>query len=142
MSSGALPVTLAGGAPSRWSRKELLKVASEWREELWRKTAGRISLSSFIAQHLPVLHFPADVAEALSSGDVTFIEAATLARLTANSLVCSPQAARARRRELLLSHQAVQRSQTRLRARRVKDLLGELGESALNSMSRGVGGEG
>lgn len=47
-----------------------------------------------------------------------------LARLTAERLGCSSQAARARRAELLRQHLAVQGSQTRLRGR-VRELLGE-----------------
>lgn len=64
------------------------------------------------------------MADALSSGDINLQEAAQLARLTAERLDCSAQAARARRREILQAHVAVQGSQTRLRER-VKEMLGE-----------------
>lgn len=98
---------------------------------LARETSGRVSVNSFIGQYLQVLDFPSDATDALSSGEVNLQEAAQLARLTGERLGCSPQAARAVRRELLRSHTAVQGSQTRLRAR-VKDLLGEaLGPEAI-----------
>ncbi|MGB8509186.1 MAG: hypothetical protein WCD76_12435 [Pyrinomonadaceae bacterium] len=115
------------GRPSRWRREDLLKVAGELRGLLQRETSGRVSLSSFIGQYLQVLHFPSDVVDALSSGEVNLQEAASLTRLTAERLGCSPQAARARRREILQSHLAVQGSQTRLRSR-VKEVLGETTE--------------
>lgn len=112
------------GRPSKWRREDLTRAASLLRGLLERETSGRVSVSSFIAQYLPVLHFPSDVADALGSGQINLQEAAQLARLTADHLGCSPQAARARRVEILRSHLAVQGSQTRLRGR-VKELLGE-----------------
>ena len=93
-----------------------------------------MSLSSFIGQYLQVLHFPSDVADALSSGEVNLQEAASLTRLTAERLGCSAQGARARRREILRSHLAVQGSQTRLRSR-VKEVLGETTEPDISSDS-------
>lgn len=45
---------------------------------------------------------------------------------------CSPQAARARRREILQAHLAVQGSQTRLRER-VKEMLGETREPEISA---------
>ena len=120
------------GRPSRWPRERLTEAASVLRALLERETRGRVSVSSFIGQYLPLLRFPSDVTAALSSGDINLQEAAQLARLTAERLDCSPAAARARRAELLEQHLAVQGSQTRLRAR-VKELLGEAGEQAVSS---------
>ena len=91
-------------------------------------------MNSFIGQYLPLLQFPADVTDALSSGHINLQEAAQLARLTTERLVSSPAAARARRVELLQQHLAVQGSQTRLRAR-VKELLGETQETEISSES-------
>src|SRR5215208_7019107 len=62
------------GRPSRWKREDLLKVAGELRLLLKRETSGRVSLSSFIAQYLPVLHFPTDVADALAGGRINLQE--------------------------------------------------------------------
>jgi hypothetical protein len=91
---------------------------------LERETQGRVSVNSFIGQYLPLLLFPSDVTDALASGRINLQEAAQLARLTPQRLDCSPRIARDRRAELLLSHVAVQGSQTRLRTR-VRELLGE-----------------
>jgi hypothetical protein len=112
------------GRPSRWPREKLTEAASLLRTALERETGGRVCVSSFTGQYLPILQFPSDVAEALTSGRVNLQEAAQLARLTAERLGCSSQAARSSRAELLRQHLAVQGSQTRLRGR-VKELLGE-----------------
>lgn len=112
------------GRPSRWPREHLLEVARQLRDILVRETSGRISLQSFIGQHLRVLHFPADVQTSLASGDINLQEAAELARLTPERLGCSPTEARGQRAEILQSHLAVQGSQTRLRSR-VRELVGD-----------------
>jgi len=128
------------GRPARWPREKLLEAAATLRGLLERETQGRVSLNSFIGQYLPLLEFPTDVAEALSSGQVNLLEASQLARLTPERMSCSAQAARTRRVELLKHHLAVQGSQTRLRAR-VKELLGETDAQAVSSenMSQIVG---
>lgn len=112
------------GRPARWPREHLLEVARHLRAVLERETSGRISLQSYIGQHLRVLHFPADVQAMLAAGAVNLQEAAQLARLTAARLNCSPTEARTRRAELLRAHLAIQGSQNRLRMQ-VKELLGE-----------------
>jgi hypothetical protein len=112
------------GRPSRWPREHLLSVAQHLRAILARETSGRISLQSFIGQHLRVLRFPPDVQAALATGQLNLQEAAHLARLTAQRLGCAPSEARRRRSELLRTHLAVQGSQNTLRSR-VKELLGE-----------------
>lgn len=120
------------GRPSRWPREKLIEAAGILRGLLQRETSGRIDLNSFIGQYLPILEFPSDVVEALSSGQVNLQEAAQLARLTMQRLGVSAQAARARRKELLKQHLAVQGSQTRLHAR-VKEILGETNAQAVSS---------
>src|SRR5215210_6501080 len=122
------------GRPSRWPREKLTEAASVLRGILERETRGRVSVNSFIGQYLPLLQFPSDVTDALSSGLINLQEAAQLARLTAKRLDCSPTAARGRRAEFLQQHLAVQGSQTRLRAR-VKELLGETQEPEISSES-------
>jgi hypothetical protein len=120
------------GRPARWPREDLVEAASCLRGILRRETSGRIDLSSFIAQYLPILGFPSDVVDALNSCHVNLQEAAHLARLTPRRMNCSTQAARAHRKELLKQHLAVQGSQTRLRAR-VKEILGESDTQAVSS---------
>ena len=122
------------GRPARWSRETLLEVARNLRAILERETGGRISLSSFVGQRLPLLRFPEDVQAALISGDINLQEAAQLARLTPKRLDCTPAEARERRVELLRSHLAVQGSQSRLRAR-VKEFLGETDAQAVSSQN-------
>lgn len=122
------------GRPGRWPREKLMQAAGILRIILERETSGRVSLNSFIGQYLPILEFPSDVVEALSSGQVNLQEASQLARLTPERLGLSAQAARARRIELLKQHLAVQGSQTRLRVR-VKELLGEINEPEISSES-------
>ena len=120
------------GRPSRFRREELVKAASTLRSILGRETGGRVSLASFIGQYLQVLHFPADITDALSSGQINLQEASHLARLTTKRLSCSQQAARAQRLELLRSHLAVRGSQPRLRER-VREMLGELPSAEITS---------
>lgn len=120
------------GRPSRWPREHLLEVARQLRAILERETSGRISLQSFIGQHLRVLRFPADVQTAYANGDVNLQEAAQLARLTAERLGCSPAEARSRRADILRSHLAVHGSQNVLR-NRVRELLGEERAQAVNA---------
>jgi hypothetical protein len=122
------------GRPSRWPREKLVEAASTLRGLLLRETSGRVSLNSFIGQYLPILEFPSDVVDALSSGQVNLQEASQLARLTPERMGLSALAARARRIDLLKQHLAVQGSQTRLRAR-VKELLGEINEPEISSES-------
>lgn len=120
------------GRPSRWPREKLTEAATQLRGILERETSGRISVNSFIGQYLPLLQFPSDVADALTSGRINLQEAAQLSRLTPARLGCSPREARVRRDELVRQHLAVQGSQTRLRTR-VKELLGEAQEEAISS---------
>ncbi|MDT5155874.1 MAG: hypothetical protein QOC99_3163 [Acidobacteriota bacterium] len=112
------------GRPPRWPREHLFEVARNLRALLERETAGRISLQTFIGQHLRILRFPADVTEPLTSGEISMQEAAQLSRLTAERLGCTPAQARARREELLRSHLTAWASQNTLRFR-VKEMLGE-----------------
>lgn len=112
------------GRPPRWRREILLRAAGELRNVLERETSGRVSLSSFIGQYLPLLNFPADVVEALSSGRINLQEAAQLARLTPERLDTTPHGASKLRREIIHSHFALKGSQNTLRTR-VSELLGE-----------------
>lgn len=128
------------GRPPRWPREHLLEVARHLRSILERETSGRISLQSFVGQHLRVLRFPTDVQAALAAGEVNLQEAAQLARLTPERLGCSTAEAQARRAEVLRTHLSVQGSQTRLRTR-VKETLGEIRAQEVNAaeMSAVVG---
>jgi hypothetical protein len=115
------------GRPPRWPREKLVEAAGHHRGILGRETLGRVSVTSFIGQYLPLLQFPSDVTDALASDQINLQEAIQLARLTAHRLGCSPPSALERRAELLRSHLAVRGSQTRLRAR-VGEMLGQSAE--------------
>jgi len=56
------------GRPSRWPREKLVEAAGHLRGILGREILGRVSVSSFIGQYLPLLQFPSDVTDALVSG--------------------------------------------------------------------------
>lgn len=126
------------GRPSRWPRQHLLSVAGHLRTMLEGETSGRVSLSSFVGQYLPLLRFPSDVIEALEAGEINLMEAAQLARITGERLGCTPGEARRQRRELRQAHTLVQGSQNRLRMR-VKELLGEpIGDGASEITSQAM----
>jgi hypothetical protein len=122
------------GRPSRWDRKDLLRVASRLRSILHRETKGRVSLNSFVGLYLRVLSFPSDVTKALTDGDINLFEAAQLARLTEDRLGVSAQEAREYRRELLRSHLLVRGSQTSLQSR-VNERLGTIKTQAITENS-------
>lgn len=120
------------GRPSRWPRERLVEAAGQLRAILDRETSGRISVSSFIGQYLPILSFPSDVTAALSEEHINLPEAAQLARLAPERLGSSAAEARRVRQEMLSAHLAARGSQTRLRAR-VKDMLGEAESDSVSS---------
>jgi hypothetical protein len=113
------------GRPSRWPREKLFEAAARLRAILERETSGRVSLNSFTGQYLPLLQFPADVTDALVSGQINLQEAASLARLTPERMDCTPAKARSVRAEVLRAHLISQGSQNSLCAR-VKEILGEV----------------
>ncbi len=125
------------GRPSRWPREHLLKAASVLRNVLERETSGRVALSSFIGQFIPILSFPSDVTEALTSGDINLQEAAQLVRLTSERLDSTPAQVRSTRKEVLQAHLKMRGSQNGLRAR-VKEILGETAEVSTAQMTQVV----
>lgn len=111
------------GRPSRWNRKDLLRVAGQLRSILQRETKGRVSLNSFIGLYLRSLNFPKDVIKALKEGDINLFEASQLARLTEERLNVSTLEARECRRGILRTHLMAKGSQGTLQAR-VNEQLG------------------
>lgn len=61
---------------------------------LERETSSHISLPSFVDHYLRLFEFPADVTEALASGEINLFEAEQLARITADRLQGAPGQAR------------------------------------------------
>jgi hypothetical protein len=125
------------GRPSRWKREELLSVGSHLSSILERETSSHISLSSFVDHYLRLLDFPADVLEALSSGQINLFEAEQLTRITPERLNISLAQAKRTRAELLSTHLQARLSGERLRQhvagflRASKDEAGETPENSL-----------
>lgn len=110
------------GRPGRWQREDLLKVAARLNDILSRETSSHISLASFVDHYLRLLEFPADVIEALKSGEINLSEAAQLARVTPTWVGASPVQARRVRADLLSTHLQTNESGPQLR-HRVNELL-------------------
>jgi len=112
------------GRPRRWPRKDVSEVAEKLSEILEKRTEGRLSTSSFISLYLPILRYPADIANALREGEINIREATYLARIIPVMLKCSTKCAREMRIEILKAHLLMNGSQESLR-RRIKMALGE-----------------
>lgn len=110
------------GRPGRWRREDLLKVATKLSDILERETSSHISLASFVDHYLRLLEFPADVLQALSSGDINLFEAAQLARITPERFNASIGLAKRTRTNLISTHLQTNESGPRLRLR-VNELL-------------------
>lgn len=110
------------GRPGKWKREELLRVAAHLGEILDRETSSHISFASFVDHYLRLPDFPADVIEALESGEINLFEAEQLARVTAGRLGVSASQAKRTLSELLSSHLQTKASGERLR-QRVNELL-------------------
>jgi hypothetical protein len=111
-------------------------VARKLKAVLGRETGGRVSQSSFVSIYLPILRYPADVAAALTRGEINIREAAYLARLTPERLKCSTRETRLARGDIVKAHMLTNGSQSSLRLR-VKAILGEIPEESVNSGEAG-----
>lgn len=116
--------TSTRGRPRQWPTPHLLQVAALLRQLLDRETNGRVSLPTFIGQHLRLIAYPAEVMSALQNGEINKQEALALSRLTAEKLQTTAAEAQRLRLELLRSHLDARGSQNQLRER-VKEMLGE-----------------
>lgn len=112
------------GRPSRWKRKDLLRVAGQLRSLLERETKGRISLNSFTGLYIRVLDFPKDIIKPLIAGEISLFEAAQLMRLTEKRLGVTASEVHDLRGEVLRAHLLAHGSQAALQAR-INMLLGE-----------------
>ena len=100
----------------------MLKIATRLGDILERETSSHISVASFVDHYLRLLEFPADVSEALASGQINLFEAEQLARITPERLQVTPSQARRTRTDLLSTHLQTKASGTQLR-QRVNELL-------------------
>ena len=110
------------GRPSKWKREDLLRVAAQLEDILDRETFSQISFGSFVDHYLRLPDFPADVIEALESGEINLFEAEQFARITGQRLGITASQAKRTRTELLSSHVQTKASGERLR-QRVNELL-------------------
>lgn len=131
------PTKSSRGRPSQWSAAELSEVSTLLRELLSRETGGRVSLQTFIGQHLPLLTYPAEIANALQRGEINKQEAGSLGRITADRLQTTELEAMEVRRSLLKAHLAALGSQNQLRER-VKEILGETGFFSRETLNLGI----
>lgn len=107
---------LGRGRKSRWSEYDKSRIRQLLTDLLAREN-HRIGLRSFLEHYLLILEFPADVAEALESGQINLFEAEQLARLTARRLSLTEAQSRQRRQTLLRGHLQTAASGIRLKAK-------------------------
>lgn len=105
------------GRPSQWKREDLLQTGTQLSAILERETSSHISLSSFVDHYLRLLDFPADIMQALATGDINLFEAEQLARITPERLASNPAQAKRIRMDLLSTHVQARLSGERLRQR-------------------------
>lgn len=113
------------GRPSGFDRDLLQDASRHLKAILERETGDRISIQTFAGHYLPILDWPEDVIAALDHHDLSRLEAAQVARITADRLGVKPREARAIRNEIISNHIRSGGSQTALREK-VREALGEL----------------
>jgi len=113
------------GRPTNFDRKVIEESGRRLKAILERETAGRISIRTFVGHYLPILEWPADVVTALECGDLSRLEAAHVARITADRLGLREREAMKIREEIISNHIRSQGSQTALREK-TREALGEL----------------
>ncbi len=127
------------GRPADFDRALLQDASRQLKAILTRETGGRISLQTFIGHYLPILDWPADVVAALERGDLSRLEAAQVARITADRLGVKRREAARIRTEIIGAHVRSRGSQTSLREK-VRETLGELtvvtGEKMAEAVAR------
>ena len=113
------------GRPAKFDR-ELIREASRYLKAiLERETGDRISVQTFVGHYMPILDWPQNVVAALVRGDLSRLEAAQIARITADRLGVKDRDAAKLREEIIAGHVRSRGSQTALREK-VREALGEL----------------
>lgn len=113
------------GRPTNFERGLIEETSQQLKAILSRVAGGRISVQTFVGHYLPMLDWPSDVVAALVRGELSRLEAAQVARITANRLGVKQRGAAKIRAEIVASHIRAQGSQTALREK-VREALGEL----------------
>lgn len=113
------------GRPTNFDRELIEETGRQLKAILERETADRISIRTFVGHYLPILGWPPDVIAALDHGDLSRLEAAQVARITADRLGVKEREAIKIRGEITSAHIRSQGSQTALREK-TREALGEL----------------
>lgn len=113
------------GRPAHFDGALIEEASLRLKAILERETGDRISLQTFVGHYVPILDWPEDVVQGLARGELSRLEAAQAARLTARRLGVREREAARIRRELIANHARSQGSQTALREK-VREALGEL----------------
>lgn len=113
------------GRPPHFERGLLAETSRQLKAILARHTGGRISVQTFAGHYLPLLDWPPDVLAALVRSELSRLEAAQIARITAARLGVKERQAAQIRAEIIRAHARAQSSQTALREQ-VREVLGEL----------------
>lgn len=113
------------GRPANFNREIIEGTSHHLKALLERETGDRISVQTFVGHYLPILNWPEDVVTALDRCDLSRLEAAQVARITANRLGIKEREAAKIREEIIANHIRAAGSQTVLREK-VREALGEL----------------
>ncbi len=125
------------GRPTKFERELLDDVRLHLKAILSRETGDRISIQTFVGHYLPILDWPENVVTALARGDPSRLEAAQVARLTADRLGVKQREAVKIRDEIISNHVRSEGSQTALREK-VREALGELTIVSSEKMTEAV----
>jgi hypothetical protein len=125
------------GRPTLFERNLLDEVRSHLKAILSREVEDRISIQTFIGHYVPILDWPENVVRALERGDLSRLEAAQVARLTAYRLGVRQHEAAKIRAEIINNHILAKGSQTALREK-VREALGELTLVSSEKMTEAV----
>lgn len=113
------------GRPAKFNRELIEGTSHQLKAILERETGDRISVQTFVGHYLPILDWPTDAIAALDRGDLSRLEAAQVARITADRLGVKEREAAKIREEMIAGHIRSAGSQTALREK-VREALGEL----------------
>lgn len=113
------------GRPTNFERELLEETSRHLKAILLRATGGRISVQTFAGHYMPMLNWPPDVVAVLARGELSRMEAAQVARMTAGKMGVKEREAAKIRAEIIGGHIRAQGSQSALREK-VREALGEL----------------
>lgn len=125
------------GRPAKFERGLLDDARRHLKAILLRETGDRISIQTFIGHYVPILDWPPDVVTALAHGMLSRLEAAQVARLTAERLGVKQREAAKIRDEIVMSHARSGGTQTALREK-VREALGEMTVVTSEKMTEAV----